>query len=1254
MVVVVTPDLAPVYRYYTVDLLTNEVLAEIPFAGVTYERAVKAAGRFSGKIPAIEKTAHLNLYETTLPGKTALFVVRNGICVWGGLIWTRSYNVVDRVLNVSASEFTSYLYHRRIWKTWGHQYEGIVTVLNGQASVNLVNGSTTALRSGSSVNLEFYEVENFKYNDFYTVADAPVPTRNTFSLAAATQTAKVVSVKRSGGVATVTTDGQHHYSVGDVVTLADTTGAFDGVRTVSSVAGAMGNQFAYVDTGGTVPPTAVDGTSDRTIADGVYGSVTVTVRTDTFEYIRDLLDGVFGDFMGIDFPNVYIEPGIRYPVDVSDVRVQFGRAEITTRQPHNLAIGQAVELQDVHPLVNGEHIVTETPTETSFWFDQGGLLDPTSLAPVEVDLLAVAAVGGVATLVVSSTVGLQVGQTIEVDAAALLPGSSDIFTGSFKIASIPSTFTLTYNIGSTETFPQTDVSGAKATVGANTQKVVSTRLDTNVAWISTLDDHGFAVGNSVTLAGIMPRYELAEKLLDAANSSAKITTAVPHNLQTGDVVNISGLRDSSTVTKYAQSGTSVTLTTDKAHNFKVGDVAVIENVMDVYRVSNKALTSNVATLTTAAAHNLSGKVGQSIEVSDIYDVYTPTQKQLSLNVATLTLSANHNYKVNDTVEVSNIIDVSTVRSKAVDGNIVTLATSTPHNFLEGEKITITNVGDLYNGEIIVLESATTQFTYRLSDEKVQSLVDQYVSQGKMDKANDIKANGVFAPPTTSNGTATSTTSIFNGEHVVDSVTSNSFSFKIAGSDVPTTAIPGGTTPTVSGWSIFNGTYTIASASGSSFTYARTGQNVSSTPVPLPPAPESTAMPANPIPSASISSVANGTRTITSMSRNTVTFTATGTTQVVRDATGAVSVNSIFNGTRTITGVSTYRANFALTAPNNVFETSVTNKSYMTLPQLYNGTYTITGVPNPKTFLFTKAHTDMPAAVIRLQGTVSMTPMAIISTFGPYPQNTNLGIEYSTRLNSGVNVLPTMYRGFELTNVGEALDKYSDSLDGFEYRIDCHFDENTNQFRKVFVLIPINFPDPPAPGEVSPLSRYGADRLVFEYPGNIINVSIEESAENSATRFFAVGENDLGPDAGPPFSVAVADDLLNRRGQDEGFREWPILDDDEKIDDIDDEAVLYSYAERYLNETRPPEAKLTVQVNGSLQPLIGTYAPGDWCSLIVNDEFVKMRLASDLEPRDTVLVRKIDSMRVTVPDGTTFPERVDLTLVPEWEVDSIGK
>jgi len=105
------------YRYFLTDLLTNQIISEVPFTGVSYGRANRRAGDFTGDIAYIDATKDLNLYEATMPGRTGLYVTRNGVCVWGGMIWGRSYGVKDRKLNVRGAEFTSYFYHRNIWQT---------------------------------------------------------------------------------------------------------------------------------------------------------------------------------------------------------------------------------------------------------------------------------------------------------------------------------------------------------------------------------------------------------------------------------------------------------------------------------------------------------------------------------------------------------------------------------------------------------------------------------------------------------------------------------------------------------------------------------------------------------------------------------------------------------------------------------------------------------------------------------------------------------------------------------------------------------------------------------------------------------------------------------------------------------------------------------------------------------------------------------------------------------------------------------
>jgi hypothetical protein len=176
---------------------------------------------------------------------------------------------------------------------------------------------------------------------------------------------------------------------------------------------------------------------------------------------------------------------------------------------------------------------------------------------------------------------------------------------------------------------------------------------------------------------------------------------------------------------------------------------------------------------------------------------------------------------------------------------------------------------------------------------------------------------------------------------------------------------------------------------------------------------------------------------------------------------------------------------------------------------------------------------------------------------------------------------------------------------------------------------------------------GADQIVFEYPGNISTFTVEESSEDSATRFFVVGNiEDLSDAASQPYAGASAKDLLdNKTG-----RSWPILDQVETLDKVQDELTLYNYAEDYLYESRPPIGKYSITVNGSLAPIIGSYFPGDWCSVIIDDEYVRQRLANDQEPRDDLLIRKINSYTVNVPDSPTFPESVQLELITDWKVD----
>jgi hypothetical protein len=650
------------YRYFVADLLSNAIIAELPFQGVSYERAIKSAGSFSGSIPVIDKTSALSLYENTLPGRTALYVVRNDECVWGGIIWSRSYSSQNRELSISGSEFTSYFYHRNIWKTYSHSFPATVVVSGYTAAVTLTNGSYP-FTADMPVKIDFFEVGDWAYNGTRTVLSSPAPDSTHFS-------------------ATI--------------------------------------------------PTAPNGT---------YVNATVTVRVDTYDYVRRLIDATLSDFADIEFPNDEIEPAKEVANTITYKSLTDNVATITTSSLHGAVVGQVVDIQNV----------------------------------------------------------------------------DSTFDGSFEV---------------------TDVTDYTVSYEKTASNVPST-------------------AESVTTRSV-----------------------------------ISKAYDSVSGTAYLQTST--------AHGFALNDLVVVTGVDD------------------------------------------PT----------------------------------------------------------------------------------------------------------------------FSAP------------VFNGSYHI-------------------TSIP----------------------SSDAFTYS------------------------------------------------------------------------------TVYGVDIL---FAATS-----------------------------------------------------GTAVTTPTMWVNTYGPFRGSADFGLEYSTEEYSGVTVPNATYRGFEVRSVGEELDKYSDTLSGFEYRIDCSYDPETYSFRRTFVLIPINFPDPPPAGEVSPITRFGAQNLVFEYPGNISDVSIDESAEDAATRFFVIGNDSaLGQDASQPYAVASATDLLN-----EG---WPLLDHEQSKNDLLDEDALYDYAKRYLGEFRPPVSDVKVSVNGSLAPVVGSYNPGDWCCLIIDDYFIQQRLASNLEPRPDLLVRKIESYKVSVPNNPAFPEQVELNLITEWEVDKVGE
>jgi hypothetical protein len=108
------------YRYLFTDLLTNAVNLELPLFGVTYNRRINKVGsatfslslgnRGTAGTPGDIGFSDSDILEATQPGRSCLWIERDGQIVWGGIIWSRTYQSQASVISYTAQTFESYLY----------------------------------------------------------------------------------------------------------------------------------------------------------------------------------------------------------------------------------------------------------------------------------------------------------------------------------------------------------------------------------------------------------------------------------------------------------------------------------------------------------------------------------------------------------------------------------------------------------------------------------------------------------------------------------------------------------------------------------------------------------------------------------------------------------------------------------------------------------------------------------------------------------------------------------------------------------------------------------------------------------------------------------------------------------------------------------------------------------------------------------------------------------------------------------------
>ncbi|MGJ5895158.1 hypothetical protein ACSCBZ_24860 [Streptomyces niveiscabiei] len=103
------------YTYLFCDLRTDTLLAELPMSDVSYSCELNAVGTLTGTIPYSTETLPLDPETASTPARTVVYVDRDGVIVWAGIVWTRTSARGGK--QIQAAELLSYFQHRYVKRT---------------------------------------------------------------------------------------------------------------------------------------------------------------------------------------------------------------------------------------------------------------------------------------------------------------------------------------------------------------------------------------------------------------------------------------------------------------------------------------------------------------------------------------------------------------------------------------------------------------------------------------------------------------------------------------------------------------------------------------------------------------------------------------------------------------------------------------------------------------------------------------------------------------------------------------------------------------------------------------------------------------------------------------------------------------------------------------------------------------------------------------------------------------------------------
>lgn len=155
------------YKVVQFSPRSGVVLDELPVTGISFTHTLNADGSATVNMPLHAPEARPT---SLIPGKSGLAILRDGVPVWGGLIWTASADLSAGVLTLNAAGYHSYYRGRVLEAGYSSMAEQAFMVRTWIETCNNTNGiGTVTANSGSTT---FIKYRSWSRSELKNVAEA--------------------------------------------------------------------------------------------------------------------------------------------------------------------------------------------------------------------------------------------------------------------------------------------------------------------------------------------------------------------------------------------------------------------------------------------------------------------------------------------------------------------------------------------------------------------------------------------------------------------------------------------------------------------------------------------------------------------------------------------------------------------------------------------------------------------------------------------------------------------------------------------------------------------------------------------------------------------------------------------------------------------------------------------------------------------------------------------------------------------------